>query len=34
MKCPRCDSECERSEVDVGLGVLFGPYGCLRVRLV
>ena len=28
MKCPKCDCECQRDEVDIGVGVQFGPYGC------
>ena len=26
--CPRCGSECCRDEVDVGVGVMIGPWGC------
>ena len=26
--CPRCGDECYRDEVDVGVGVIYGPYGC------
>ncbi len=27
--CPKCEAECCRDEVDgVGIGVLYGPYGC------
>ncbi|HYC44496.1 MAG TPA: hypothetical protein VED01_03330 [Burkholderiales bacterium] len=29
MKCPECGSECDRDSVDVGVGVIHGPYGCL-----
>lgn len=29
MICPECGSECERDEVDVGVGtVAAGPWGC------
>lgn len=28
MKCPKCNTECDRDEVDVGVGVITGPYGC------
>ena len=29
MKCPECgNDECERDEVDVGVGVIHGPWGC------
>lgn len=28
MTCPRCGTECWRDEVDVGVGVMYGPWGC------
>lgn len=29
MNCPNCNAEdLERDEVDVGVGVIYGPYGC------
>ena len=28
MHCPKCDAECWRDEVDVGVGFVYGPYGC------
>ncbi len=28
MFCPKCGTECYRDEVDVGVGTIFGPYGC------
>lgn len=28
MTCPRCGSVCGRDEVDVGVGVMYGPWGC------
>lgn len=28
MDCPKCGNECDRDEVDVGVGVIYGPYGC------
>jgi hypothetical protein len=28
MKCPKCGTDCEREEVDVGVGVISGPWGC------
>jgi len=28
MKCPECGAGCSRDEVDVGVGVLHGPWGC------
>lgn len=26
--CPKCGREAHRDEVDVGIGILYGPYGC------
>ncbi len=26
--CEKCGEECCRDEVDVGVGVIYGPYGC------
>lgn len=28
MTCPRCGRECSRDEADVGVGVIYGPWGC------
>jgi hypothetical protein len=28
MKCPKCGGECDRDEVDIGVGVQGGPWGC------
>ena len=28
MKCPKCNEECERDSVDIGVGIIHGPYGC------
>lgn len=28
MTCPRCGSDCCRDEADVGVGVMYGPWGC------
>ena len=28
MLCPNCGEECNRDEVDVGVGVITGPWGC------
>ncbi len=29
MKCPKCGSECDRDEVDNGIGMeACGPWGC------
>lgn len=27
-ECPKCGEECDRDSVDVGVGVIHGPYGC------
>ena len=29
MNCPQCDAECDRNEVDIGVGVQYGPFGCM-----
>lgn len=26
--CPRCGDICDRDEVDVGVGIMYGPFGC------
>lgn len=28
QECPKCGDECWREEVDVGVGVIYGPWGC------
>ena len=28
QNCPHCGEECCRDEVDVGVGILYGPWGC------
>lgn len=28
MDCPKCGEDCWRDEVDVGVGVINGPWGC------
>lgn len=28
MTCPNCGAECWRDEADVGVGVIYGPWGC------
>jgi len=28
MKCDKCNAECHRDDVDIGVGVIYGPYGC------
>lgn len=28
MNCERCGAPCDRDEVDVGVGVIYGPWGC------
>lgn len=27
-KCPRCGEQCSRDEVDIGVGIQCGPWGC------
>lgn len=29
MDCPKCGEECCRDEADVGVGVIYGPWGCM-----
>ena len=29
MKCPKCGAECDRDEVDIGVGIQIGPWGLL-----
>lgn len=26
--CPNCQTECARDDVDVGVGIIYGPWGC------
>lgn len=26
--CPHCGEACDRESVDVGIGVIYGPWGC------
>lgn len=28
MRCPECGEPCDRDEVDVGVGVIHGPWWC------
>lgn len=28
--CPKCGAECWRESCDVGVGVIYGPFGCPR----
>lgn len=28
MICPQCGEECDRDSVDIGIGVMNGPWGC------
>jgi len=28
MQCEKCGDDCIRDDVDVGVGVIYGPYGC------
>ena len=30
QKCPKCGEDCDRDSVDVGVGVIHGPWGCPR----
>jgi hypothetical protein len=27
-ECPKCGEDCWRKDVDVGVGVIYGPWGC------
>jgi len=29
MDCPKCGEECCRDQVDVGVGIMYGPWGCM-----
>ena len=26
--CVKCSNECSRDEIDVGVGIIYGPWGC------
>lgn len=28
MVCPECGADCWREDADVGVGVIYGPWGC------
>lgn len=28
LKCPKCGEMCDRDEVDIGVGIQYGPWGC------
>lgn len=28
MNCPNCGQPCGRDEADVGVGIIYGPWGC------
>ena len=28
MNCPKCGEECWRDSADVGVGIIYGPWGC------
>lgn len=28
MKCPKCGDDAHREEADVGVGIIYGPWGC------
>jgi hypothetical protein len=30
MNCPHCDESCDRESADVGIGIMYGPWGCPR----
>lgn len=30
MNCPKCGEDCQRDEVDIGVGIQCGPWGCPR----
>lgn len=30
MKCPKCGGECDRDRVDIGVGIMHGPWGCTQ----
>ena len=30
MVCPECEEDCYRDEVDIGVGTIYGPWGCPR----
>lgn len=29
MNCPHCKEPCQRDEVHNGVGMMYGPYGCI-----
>ena len=29
LMCPDCGEECDRDEVDVGVGTIYGPWHCI-----
>lgn len=28
FECPKCKTDCHREEADVGVGIIYGPWGC------
>ena len=28
MQCPKCNDTCKQESVDIGVGVIYGPWGC------
>lgn len=28
MNCPKCETECDRESVHIGIGMIHGPWGC------
>jgi hypothetical protein len=29
MLCPKCGEPCDRDEVDIEVGIIYGPWGCV-----
>ena len=29
FECPNCGDQCMRESVDVGVGIMYGPWGCM-----
>lgn len=29
MQCPKCQEDCHQESVDVGVGTIYGPWGCI-----
>jgi predicted nucleic-acid-binding Zn-ribbon protein len=26
--CPKCGGDCSRDDADIGIGIIYGPWGC------